>query len=51
MEDSKILAEGKINQEQENFYLPEFFEKEFPNLTRFLNENLLRDLDKSNKVR
>ena len=29
------------NQKQENFYLPEFFQKEFPHLSQFLEQNLI----------
>jgi hypothetical protein len=29
------------DQKQEYFYLPEFFQKEFPNLSKFVKENLI----------
>ncbi|MFX0137721.1 MAG: hypothetical protein ACFFDN_29040 [Candidatus Hodarchaeota archaeon] len=40
MVDSKTREE---RDDQEKFYLPDFFWKEFPNLSKFLYENLIKD--------
>ena len=48
MENSKILTQEKLSDEQENFYLPEFFQQEFPNLAKFLNEYLFINSNSKN---
>ena len=45
MENSELSM--KEDQEQQEVpCLPDFFRKEFPNLSKFLGENLLRNLEK-----
>jgi hypothetical protein len=33
----------EYEQQKEQFYLPDFFKKEFPNLTKFIYEKLLKE--------
>lgn len=47
MADSELSTQAGQSQRREDtkeFYLREFFQKEFPNLSKFLYENLLKDL-------
>lgn len=37
------LSKQKDQDQQEKVYLPDFFQKEFPNLSKFLEENLLKE--------
>lgn len=49
--DSESSTQSGQNQRQENseeFCLLKFFQQEFPNLTQFLYENLLKDLKTKN---
>jgi hypothetical protein len=43
MENRKLSKQEDQNQQQEHFCLPDFFQKEFPNLSKFLEENLLKE--------
>jgi hypothetical protein len=50
MEDPENLAQKECERDQEKYCLPDFFRLEFPNLTRFLNENLLREYSRDGDV-
>lgn len=41
MENTDLSTQKDQNRKQEDLYLPEFFQKEFPNLSRFIKENLI----------
>jgi len=50
MTDTESFAEKEQSTLIDAFYLPEFFQNEFPNLTKFLNENLLKEYHKQKNI-
>jgi len=46
MENAEVSQEEQ-DVEQETFSLPDFFQKEFPHLSRFLKDNFVKNIKKT----